>query len=726
MSFTPIARDSLDWDVPVNAAFTNQDSRIDVNAANIATNTSNISSLSGTVTSNLDNVVYNVRNHGAVGDGITDDSAAINALIDSLEVSTSHGTIYFPRGTYLINSALTPTKPLRYTGDQGATIKSSNNHIFDFAGNYMHPGFNGQVGVLEIDHLTLDATGGNVFNNAVINQGSFHNLDLIQRSSGFSIWNSSSTLLVINFENIISTVYGATRSVPAWTITGVSTADVANLTWTNCLFQNSDSDSTQYQVLLQATDGTANRRYHEQCAFVNCYFEKPYGGAVKCLSGQGTQFINCRCYDIFTGTVGNSLFYLGSGASSTWPTTNTTFSGTGRDLQGPNGTTTWDIQMESATLQTTISNYDVRDIPGTFTGQPFINLGGSSNVVLVNNRNQVLTNATSLNHISINQNQINVGNSTSGAALALRSNAATDGFLSGRASADAANRFVTQTGGTFQWGDGTNPVDTQLARTSAGALTLTNPVTANSASLRVVGNTIVGSSTSLTDGASGDLQIANTPTAPTANPTGGVSVYAVSGDMRTRDPSGNIVAFARLSANQADSSPATQSFITWSYDPEVVSGSGNILTSGTVYLHKVYIPANRLVTGVALGVQVAGSTLTAGQSLAGLYDSGGNRVAITADQSASWTSTGYKSINFTSTYTPSATAAGFFYVAILSVGTTPPTLYSTNAPSSLFNGNVTGATLRHATNATTQTTLASTLTLSSSASTGANSWVALF
>ena len=41
---------------------------------------------------------------GAVGDGVTDDTTAIQAAIDSL---TSGGTILLPQGTYLISSALT-------------------------------------------------------------------------------------------------------------------------------------------------------------------------------------------------------------------------------------------------------------------------------------------------------------------------------------------------------------------------------------------------------------------------------------------------------------------------------------------------------------------------------------------------------------------------------------------------------------------------------------------
>ena len=47
--------------------------------------------------------IYNVRNFGAVGDGVTDDTAAIQAAIDALP--SMGGTIFFPDGVYLVNGA---------------------------------------------------------------------------------------------------------------------------------------------------------------------------------------------------------------------------------------------------------------------------------------------------------------------------------------------------------------------------------------------------------------------------------------------------------------------------------------------------------------------------------------------------------------------------------------------------------------------------------------------
>ena len=49
-----------------------------------------------------------VKDFGAIGDGVTDDTVAIQAGIDA--VSVGGGTLYFPVGTYLVSSSLTINK----------------------------------------------------------------------------------------------------------------------------------------------------------------------------------------------------------------------------------------------------------------------------------------------------------------------------------------------------------------------------------------------------------------------------------------------------------------------------------------------------------------------------------------------------------------------------------------------------------------------------------------
>jgi len=50
--------------------------------------------------------VINVKGYGAVGDGVTDDTAAIQAAIDAAYDKASPATVFFPAGTYLISEPI--------------------------------------------------------------------------------------------------------------------------------------------------------------------------------------------------------------------------------------------------------------------------------------------------------------------------------------------------------------------------------------------------------------------------------------------------------------------------------------------------------------------------------------------------------------------------------------------------------------------------------------------
>lgn len=64
----------------------------------------------------VDELVFNVKNHGATGDGFTDDTAAIKSAIDIIN-NRGGGTLYFPKGRYLISSTLVLSKSAIIRGD---------------------------------------------------------------------------------------------------------------------------------------------------------------------------------------------------------------------------------------------------------------------------------------------------------------------------------------------------------------------------------------------------------------------------------------------------------------------------------------------------------------------------------------------------------------------------------------------------------------------------------
>jgi hypothetical protein len=57
-----------------------------------------------------------VRDFGAVGDGVTDDTAAIQAAIDSLNALTNAPALFFPRGRYFVSARLISARPISIFG----------------------------------------------------------------------------------------------------------------------------------------------------------------------------------------------------------------------------------------------------------------------------------------------------------------------------------------------------------------------------------------------------------------------------------------------------------------------------------------------------------------------------------------------------------------------------------------------------------------------------------
>ena len=93
----------------------------------------------------LKEVALSVRDFGAVGDGVTDDTSSIQTAINALEASSNHNTLHFPAGTYRLNTA-TPVydslwggytqllkfgntdlmgRDLLITGDPGASLSAT-------------------------------------------------------------------------------------------------------------------------------------------------------------------------------------------------------------------------------------------------------------------------------------------------------------------------------------------------------------------------------------------------------------------------------------------------------------------------------------------------------------------------------------------------------------------------------------------------------------------------
>jgi len=72
----------------------------------------------------VNKTVKNVKNHGAIGDGLTNDTVAIQALIDA---SANGDLIYFPSGVYLTDPIIFTGKSINVEGHR-ATLKAISNN----------------------------------------------------------------------------------------------------------------------------------------------------------------------------------------------------------------------------------------------------------------------------------------------------------------------------------------------------------------------------------------------------------------------------------------------------------------------------------------------------------------------------------------------------------------------------------------------------------------------
>lgn len=197
---------------------------------------------------NTGGVWVNVKDFGAKGDGVTDDSSAIQSALDSIK--TTGGTIFFPAGTYLVGSILYFYANQKIIGDN-ATLKKTGsiNAILTSAGDTSITGYSGVHDCL-FEGLTFDGNGGTitllsfchaqrmtirkcVFKNSV----SYHHLEI--NSTKYALVEDcsfdASTKTASTGETIQIDGFGASGNYP-WGTGAVDGTDCKYITIRDCNF----------------------------------------------------------------------------------------------------------------------------------------------------------------------------------------------------------------------------------------------------------------------------------------------------------------------------------------------------------------------------------------------------------------------------------------------------------------------------------------------------------
>lgn len=154
----------------------------------------------------------------------------------------------------------------------------------------------------------------------------------------------------------------------------------------------------------------------------------------------------------------------------------------------------------------------------------------------------------------------------------------------------------------------------------------------------------------------------------------------------------------------------SSSIVAWTGPPSFSTTAA--LAFGRIQLNKFWLRNPATLTTVNFVLTTAGSSLTAGQNFVAIFDSAGNRVALSADATTAFSSQGLKSIDMT---TPYSAAVGGYYVAILpnGSGTIPIMVCNSAVGSSMLNYGLTTSNARALQSGTGNTSIPTTLTLSS-------------
>lgn len=109
--------------------------------------------------------VVNIADFGAIGDGVTDDTEAIQTAINSVKGSaqvppfTTLGTVFFPKGDYLLSAPLQTFSGIHLRGeDYGANLVASNN--FSGSGLITLEGLSKYYTVASISRLSFTSSAG--------------------------------------------------------------------------------------------------------------------------------------------------------------------------------------------------------------------------------------------------------------------------------------------------------------------------------------------------------------------------------------------------------------------------------------------------------------------------------------------------------------------------------------------------------------------------------------
>lgn len=400
---------------------------------------------------------FNVKAFGAKGDGVTDDTAAIQAAIDAA-FAADGGVVFFPAGHYITGSELTLYRGVNLQGvsrEASHITSSSSTQVFTWGAST-----NG----LNVESLWVTATAGHIFSSANgISRSAIRDCKLSVQATGKSIWHT--TYIVIDLLVEHSDLYmAAGATVPGWYCTSAIGGLNSN-TWRR-LRINANGASQPF-FFIEETSAAA---YAYDNVFEDITGEICEGGVLHAYSVQALRLANVTDYD--STTYSGSVFYVGKSATG-MNSRIVTMLNCGR-RGGTLGAGTYDIEVLSTSTNITLIGCGPADGAPSFSlpkgGVLVLNTpsaGGHSEI------NTLLTDAVKVQPLT-SQPALTVGTAyPSGRSLRVQpttTGVPTRPAVEVRQTADTEDRVNFDWTGKLTWGDGSAVGDVTLYRHAANVL----------------------------------------------------------------------------------------------------------------------------------------------------------------------------------------------------------------------------------------------------------------
>lgn len=279
-------------------------------------------------------LVINVRDHGAVGDGVADDTDSVQEAINT------GGITYFPPGTYMVSN-LSAAAGMHLVG--AGTVGQGRSRLRAGAGNVFRTTGSGVYGT-KCSSLVFDSSGGggDLF-TGMWSLGVFEDCSFIQYQTHASCFNVTGWIDMLT----IRCTFDHTHSATAPTFKAVSgTGELAQSSFLSSRFTRTGD----YAIHLEGTMGSVVANF----TIRDTNFEEPRGGAIRLLSARNTSIQNPGMWDFHAGGATKHLIFIGTSPTSGAVSSNNEVSHYIRDGSLGPGPDVYDIKLGTGTVFTSV------------------------------------------------------------------------------------------------------------------------------------------------------------------------------------------------------------------------------------------------------------------------------------------------------------------------------------------------------------------------------------